>query len=262
MNFLDKKQVILAALAIMISSNSYSQSGSTAGANTQGANPDLEYCPESLGTLTVYENQGDDWYSRFNSTYPDLGSTEPLIRLMVQQSNCFVVVERGNALNNIYGERDLQASGELRDNSNFGKGQMVSADYTLSPSVLFADKTGGIGGALGGFLRSKNSTLADAVGGLSKKEASTTLLLVDNRSSVQVAAATGSAQKFDFSGGLDVLGRSGGGAISGYTDTPEGKVIAAAFADSYNEMVRALRIYDAQSVDGGLGTGGKLKVGQ
>lgn len=256
------KKLIFAALIAMISPASYSQSGSAAGASSQGANPDLEYCPETLGTLAVYENQRDDWWHRYYSRYPELGSTEPLIRMMVQQSNCFVVVERGKAMRNIMDERDLQESGELRDNSNFGKGQMVAADYTLSPSVLFADKTGGLGGALGGLLRSKNSTLANVVGGLSKKEASTTLLLVDNRSSVQVAAATGSAQKFDFSGGLGVLGRSAGGAINGFTDTPEGKIIAAAFADSYNQMVRSLRNYQAQSVEGGLGMGGKLQIGQ
>ncbi len=262
MHFIDKKQVIIAVLIMMISSNSYSQSGSAAGASSQGANPDLEYCPETLGTLAVYENQQDDWYRSYYSRYPDLGSTEPLIRLMVQQSNCFVVVERGKALRNVLGERDLEDSGELRDNSGFGQGQIVAADYTISPSVLFADKTGGIGGALGGFLRSKNSTLANAVGSLNKKEASTTLLLVDNRSSVQVAAATGSAQKFDFDAGLGVLGRSAGGSLGAYTDTPAGKVIAAAFADSYNHMVRALRNYRAQTVEGGLGMGGKLQIGQ
>jgi hypothetical protein len=48
--------------------------------------------------------------------------------------------------------------------------------------------------------------------------------------------------------------------VRGFTDTPEGKVITAAFADSYNQMVKALRNYKAQKVKGGLGKGGKLKV--
>ena len=34
----------------------------------------------------------------------------------------------------------------------------------------------------------------------------------------------------------------------------------AAFADSYNKMVVALRNYKAQTVKGGLGTGGRLGV--
>ncbi len=41
-------------------------------------------------------------------------------------------------------------------------------------------------------------------------------------------------------------------------DTPEGKVIAAAFLDSYNQLVQAVHAYTPQSVEVGLGTGGKL----
>ena len=34
-------------------------------------------------------------------------------------------------------ERELQRAGELRKKSNFGKGQMVSADYTVTPTLIF-----------------------------------------------------------------------------------------------------------------------------
>ena len=119
-NFFNR--ITFAILISIISTSAYSQSGSAAGANTQGANTELEYCPETLGTLAVYEDQQDEWYNRYYSRYPKLGSTEPVIRMMVQQSNCFVVVERGKSLRNVMGERDLQGSGELRDNSNFVKG--------------------------------------------------------------------------------------------------------------------------------------------
>ncbi|HNB01756.1 MAG TPA: hypothetical protein PLK61_08115 [Nitrosomonas sp.] len=34
----------------------------------------------------------------------------------------------------------------------------------------------------------------------------------------------------------------------------------AAFFDAFNGMVRALKNYEAQNVDGGLGRGGALKV--
>ena len=239
----------------------HAQSGAAGGATAEGANPELEYCPDALGTLAVYENQSEPWWGDYSRRYPRLGSTVPVLRLMIQQSNCFVVVERGKALSNIMGERQLEDSGELREGSNFKKGQIVAADYTMSPSILFAQKTGGIGGALGGLLGSRNRTLGALAGGLKKNEASTTLLLVDNRSSVQVAAASGSAKKFGFKVGLGALSRSAGGALGGYTDTPEGKVITAAFADAYNNMVRAVRNYRSQDVEGGLGRGGKLKVG-
>ena len=44
------------------------------------------------------------------------------------------------------------------------------------------------------------------------------------------------------------------------SSTPQGKVIVTAFADSYNQMVKALRNYKAQTVRGGLGAGGTLGV--
>ena len=246
---------------LAVSGTSTAQSGAAGGASAQGANPELEYCPETLGTLAVYEDQSESWWHDYYRRYPQLGSTVPVLRLMVQQSNCFVVVERGKAFRNVQGERQLQDSGELREGSNFGKGQMVAADFTMSPSIQFAENTGGLGGALGGLLGAKNRKLGAVVGGLKRKEASTTLLLVENRSTVQVAAATGTAQKFDFSAGLAGFSRSAGGALGGYTNTPEGKIIVAAFADSYNNMVQALRNYQAQEVEGGLGKGGKLKIG-
>jgi hypothetical protein len=39
-------------------------------------------------------------------------STVPLLRMLIQQSNCFVVVERGAAMNVMRQERDLERSGE------------------------------------------------------------------------------------------------------------------------------------------------------
>jgi len=97
-------------------------------------------------------------------------------------------------------------------------------------------------------------------GGLKSNEASTTLLLIDNRSGVQLAAAVGSAKNFDFNLFGGMFGSGVGGGLGGYTDTPEGKILTAAFMDSYNQLVRAVRNYRAQTVKGGLGTGGRLGV--
>ena len=233
--------------------------GAAAGAESQGASSQLERCSEPLGTLAVEEDQRGEWWTIYARKFPHLGSTTPVLRLIVQQSNCFVVVERGTAMRNIMQERELQQSGELREGSKFGKGQLVSADYTMSPSIQFVEKgTGGLGAIAGGIFGSVGAAVA---GGLKSNEASTTLLLVDNRSGVQVAAAVGSAKNFDFAlfGGL--FGGGAGGGVGGFTNTPEGKVLTAAFVDSYNQMVKAVRNYKAQKVEGGLGKGGKLKVG-
>lgn len=245
-----------------LSANAFAQSGAAGGTATADANPKLEYCNEALGTLALYENQNETWWHTYYSRYPNLGSTVPVLRLMVQQSNCFVVVERGKAFRNVLDERDLEQAGELRQGSDFGKGQLVSADYTMSPSILFSENTGGLGGALGGVIGKKAPFLGGIAGKLKRKGAGTTLLLIDNRSSVQIAAAAGEAKRFNFGVGLGGISRTAAGAAGGYTKTPEGKIIVAAFADSYNKMVQALRNYKAQTVEGGLGKGGKLKVGE
>jgi hypothetical protein len=180
---------------------------------------------------------------------------------MIQQSNCFMIVERGKMMKNISQERAIQESGEGRAGSHYGKGQMASADYTMSPEITFSAKgTQGGGAAIGGLFGGVGHAVGAIAGGFSANEASTTLLLVDNRSSIQISAATGSAKNFDFMGfGGGVIGNLGA-AGGGYSNTPQGKVIVAAFADSYNQMVKALRNYKAQEIKGGAGTGGTLGV--
>ena len=234
-------------------------SGAAGGANTENKNTALESCSETLGTLSVFEDRTLPWWGHYYRRYPKLGSTLPVLRTMIQQSNCFVVVERGKAFKAITKERELMNSGETRAGSNFGKGQIVAADYTMSPSIQFSKKgTGGLGGLVGGVLGSVGAVVA---GGLKSNEASTTLLLVDNRSGVQISSAVGNAKNYDFRlfGGLFRRGVAGAGA---YSNTPEGKIISAAFADSYNQMVKALKNYKAQEVKGGLGKGGSLGVGR
>src|SRR4029453_15811859 len=172
---------------------------------------------------------------------------------MVQQSNCFIVVERGIGMRNMMQERALEKTGELRQDSNMGGGQRGTAAYILPPAVAFSEnKAGGVGGGMGGLgaLLGRSGSIVGAVGGsvaggLKFKEAQTSMLLADGRSGVQVAAAEGSASKADFRlGGL--LGGGGsvvaaGVGLGGYSNTNEGKVIAASFADNYNGIVRGVR---------------------
>ncbi len=173
-----------------------------------------------------------------------------------------MVIDRGEAMNNEMNEQALAQSGELRATSHQQLGQMVSADYSMSPSINFSQQGGsGISAGLG-FVPGVGGILSAAAGSLSQNSASTTLLLVDNRSTVQIAAAQGSAKNWDIGGVGGMLGWDAGGGIGGYSTTPEGKLVTAAFMDSYNQMVDSLRNYQAQNVQGGLGAGGTLKVGQ
>ncbi len=255
--------VVLAAcdtMPIQMGGAKTTATGAAAGSTSQGANSSLERCDRPLGTLALDEDTSSDWYRRLTNEYR-LTSTRPVLRLLVQQSNCFVVVERSRGgMKQMTRERELMKSGELRSGSNFGKGQMVAADYALSPNIIFSSNdTGGLGGMLGGKIGGQLG--AAVLGSLKFRSANTILTLVDNRSGVQVSVSEGSAKKADVGlfGGL-----LGGGAagLGGYSKTPEGKVIVAAFTDAYNKMVRALRNYRPQEAPGpgGLGTGGGLRV--
>ncbi len=207
-------------------------------AGTEGSSGDkgLEHCDKPMGALAVVEPQSQMLaaLARYK-----LSSPVGLIRLMIQQSNCFIVVERGAAMQNLMQERQLAASGQSRDGSNMGGGQMVAADFVLTPSVVFSENNaGGIGGAAGGLLGSKFGAVA---GGLKFKEAQTSMLVADSRSGVQVAAAEGSTKKADIRLGGGLFGGGGGASAGGYGNTNEGKIIAAAFMNNYNNVVGVVR---------------------
>ncbi|MFN3869818.1 MAG: CsgG/HfaB family protein [Hyphomicrobiaceae bacterium] len=233
--------------------------GAAGGGTAEGQNTQLTRCDETLGTLAVEEDQAAPWYAQLR--HYNLGSTVPVLRLMIQQSNCFVIVERSAAgMQMMTQERALQQMGETRSGSNMGPGQMVAADYTMRPSIQFAQKgTGGAGAALGG-LGFLGAAFGAVAGGLKANEAATTLLLIDNRSGVQISAAEGSAKNYDFRVAGGLFGGGLGAGAGAYSNMPEGKIITAAFADSFNQMVGALKNYRAQTVRGGLGTGGRLGV--
>jgi hypothetical protein len=88
-----------------------------------------------------------------------------------------------------------------------GKGQIVAADFTMTPTITLSNNNaGGLGAAVGG--ASGGLALIGALAGsLKKEEANTMLTLTENRSGVQVAAAEGSASKMDFAGMGGMLGR-------------------------------------------------------
>jgi curli biogenesis system outer membrane secretion channel CsgG len=76
----------------------------------------VERCSKTFGTLAVAESQtGWGHIQRYG-----LGSPAALLRMMVQQSGCFDVVERGFAMRNLQQERALSQSGDLRQESNLG----------------------------------------------------------------------------------------------------------------------------------------------
>lgn len=201
MPFHARATVALVAVLVPLTASAQTLGGggsiATGSAGPNGAvnaNSQLERCDAPKGTLAVVEPQSQ---VLGNLQRYGLGSPTSVLRMLVQQSNCFQVVERGAAMGNMLQERALAQSGELQSGSNIGRGQMVAADFIVNPSVVFSENNaGGVGGALGGLLGGRAGLIAGGIaGGVKFKQAQTSMLLVDARSGIQVAAAEGSAEK-------------------------------------------------------------------
>ena len=220
--------------------------GSAGPGGAQDAASDLERCDKPMATMAVVEPQS---YVVARCSRYRLGSPTGLIRLMIQQSNCFLVVERGVGMQNLMQERALAKAGELRQDSNVGGGQMVTADYVLTPGgrVLREQRRRrgrrrrrGIGGLFGsgGRAHRRGGRRPEVQGGPDQHAA--------RRRALQPPGRRGRGQRPE--GRLPprrALRRGRRGArcagLGGYANTNEGKVIAASFADNYNGIVRAVR---------------------
>ena len=237
--------------------------GAAAGSTSAVANPAFERCAAPLGTLAVDDGRGKAWYASFGAA-TKVTTIEPLIRLAVQQSNCFVITSVGNGRTDsrITEITDRQRnSGEFRAGSNQQKGQRVAADYYLEPSIIVDNEsTGQLGASLGGLLGRNNSVLGAVAGSLQSRASVVTLTMIDIRSGVQIGISEGNSTATNYGAALGAFGGSAAGGLSGFSRTPEGKATVAAFMDAYNSMVISLRNYKAQDVKGGMGRGGVLKV--
>jgi hypothetical protein len=246
-------RVLALAACLGATAVAFGQSGNASGS----ASDTLEHCDKTLGVLRIQEDTAAPWYRYYG---PRLGSSAPLLSMMILQSNCFVVVERGTGEASLNDETRRARGDEARESGTRGKGQQVVADFLLKPEIVMANKNnegaqlGGIGSLLG--------KAGAVLGNLNMKssEVGTVLTLVDIRSTVRLAAAEGYSKNTSFGVRGIGLGSSGALAGSAYSTTDEGKLASAAFFDAYNKLVVAVRQYKAQTVEGGLGEGGALGV--
>ena len=236
--------------------------GAAGGATSVNANPTLERCDAPLGTLAVDDGRGKEWYASFGAA-TKITTIEPLIRLAVQQSNCFVITSVGNnrTESKMSAITDKQRnSGEFRAGSRQQKGQRVAADYYMEPSIIIDnDATGQLMAGVGGLFGSVGSLVG---GAMQSKASVVTLSMFDIRSGVQISISEGNATATNFGAAMGAFGGGAVAGLGGFSRSPEGKATVAAFMDAYNNMVISLRNYKAQEVKGGLGRGGQLKVGK
>lgn len=217
-------------------------SGSAGPAGSKDTSLQLQHCDKPVATVALLENPNG--YTGLGA-YNLPASPLPLIRLIIQQSGCFRVVDRSGGLVSTIREQELQDQGVVRKSGNpLQKGRAIEALYTMAPSLTFSERDAGRGFA--GLLASVPviRDLAAIIGVIEQtrlKEAQTVLILTDNETTEQVAAATGSARITDFGLGGLVLGNVGAAGSLGWSNSNEGKVIAAAFLDAHNKLVTQVR---------------------
>ena len=198
--------------------------------------PTIARCETSLGHVAVLEL---DEYALDTLWRYRLRSPGPLLRMVIQQSGCFTVVERGAGIAAVLQERQLASRGQLRNGSAMGEGQLVAADCILTPSVIFSNQdAGGLRAGLGDFVGSRWASLTP---GVKFKEAQTGLTLVDARTGIQVGAAESTTKKADLSLSAWLIGRGRYSSIEGYGNTAEGKLLASSLITNFNQLVSDVR---------------------
>ncbi|MCH7343730.1 CsgG/HfaB family protein [Pelomonas sp. CA6] len=220
--------------------------GSAGPAGAHKANRELMKCDAPVATLALVENpNGYTVQGGYNLPATPL----PLVRLLAQQSGCFRVMDRAAGLRATIKEQELKDAGVLRkEGSTVAKGKGYEAQYTLTPSLTFSEQDAGrqVGGLLA--MIPVLNKFVGAAEQVKLKEAQVALLLTDNETTEQVAAATGSVRVTDLGMGGLVLGKMGGAAGAGWSNSNEGKVIAAAFLDAHNQLVVQARELAAKAL--------------
>ena len=234
--------VVLAAPAAAQTSNTRASESRNMQTN---ATQQIPQCARPIGVLAIVEPE-TQWWRQLN-----LGSPEAIIKVFVQNSRCFTIVNRGRTMQSRAMERAMADQGELQAGSNLGKGQVKAADYFLEPNIVSANRNsggGGIGaaaGALGGLFGAGGSFVGGIVGGINVKkgEANVTLSVVNARTTEEFVVE-GYARKKDISWGAGGGGGWWGGFAAvgghGYQNTEIGQVIVLAYLDAYTKLVSQL----------------------
>ena len=249
-----KRATIITACLTLVSTFAAAQGGLTqpkqgqggsvvqGAAGTEGGVGDngLEHCDKPMGAMAVVEPQNEILTGA--STRYNLQSPVGLIRMMIQQSNCFIVVERGVGMQNMMQERALAAAGEAR--AGIEHGRRPDGGGRLHPDA-------------GGRVlreqrrrrrrRGRRPARAQAPRSARSPAASSSRKRRRACSSPTRAAACRwprprAAPRRPTSGSAPACSAAAAAAAGGgYGNTNEGKIIAAAFMDNYNNVVKVVR---------------------
>ena len=207
---------------------------------------EIPVCTKRLGTIAIVEPD-NQWWREYN-----LGSPEAILKIFVQRSGCFGIVNRGRSMHSRAMERAMADNGELQQGSNLGKGQVKTADYFLEPDIVTANRNSGggdvgaaagaIGGLFGGWRwrgrrdrrrdqRQEGRGQRHAVGGQCPHHRRGSL---GRRLCPQEGRQLGRGRR------RRLVGRLRRRPARGYQNTEIGQVIVLAYLDAYIKLVTQL----------------------
>ncbi len=203
----------------------------------QAAVQDVPRCTRKLGTVSIADGDDPSGWTQFS-----LAAPSKLLKVLVQRSGCFNLVDRGTGLNAASRERDIGAGLGLQRQSNVGQGQIKAADYVLVAEVQGANSNVSGSGAAGAVLGAFGGPIGGLLGGIKSKklEANTVLSLTNVRTTETLAVEDGYAAKNDLSFGGGGFAGAAGAVGGGYDNTDIGRVVTLSFIQAYAKLVTNL----------------------
>ena len=204
---------------------------------------DVPHCTRKLGTVSVADGDDPNGWTQFSLSPPS-----KLLKVMIQRSGCFNLVDRGAGLNAAERERAIGGNLGLQRGSNVGQGQIKAADYVLVAEIQGANSNvsgSAVGAVAGGLIGGRLGGLAG--GFRSKKvEANTIVSLTNVRTTETIATEDGYAAKNNISfgggGGVGFLGGAVGAVGGGYDNTDVGRMVTLSFIQAYSKLVTSLNL--------------------
>jgi len=220
---------------------------------------DVPHCVRKLGTVSVMDGDDPSGWTQFQ-----LAGPQKLLKVLIQRSGCFNLVDRGSGLSAAQRERDVAGGLGMQRGSNVGQGQIRAADYVLVAEVQAADRDSGgsaIGAGIGGMV---GGSFGAALGGIStrKMEANTVLSLTNVRTTETIAVQDGYAAKNSLSFGGGGFFAVGGIVGGGYDSTDIGRIVTLAFIQAYSKMVTDLGLLQPGSAGTAEATPSKTFIAQ
>ncbi|TPG22727.1 SH3 domain-containing protein [Sphingomonas koreensis] len=202
---------------------------------------DVPHCYRKLGTISVVDGDDPSGWTQYSLAPP-----QKLLKVLIQRSGCFNLVDRGSGLQAAELERNIGGDLGHQRGANVGQGQIKAADYVLVAEVQGANSNSSgsaVGGAIGGLIGGRFGGLA---GGLRSKkmEANTVLSVTNVRTTETIAVEDGYAAKnslsFGGGGGAGFFGGAAGAVGGGYDNTDIGRIVTLSFIQAYSKLVDSL----------------------